>query len=209
MIIAVEGINGIGKTTLVDRLSTLDDFGPFVRLCDPGVHPSHKAYTAIRPLATREEWQHPLTRFTLFMAARCELADEARRLAAAGDVVFLDRYLLSCYVYQSADFGNDVGRLARVVDAYQFPEPDLTILLHGSADLALRRSRTDGDGPDVFESMGVRALDNLQAQYMAYADLGLPGVGRVEKVSVDPDDTAASVFLRAYAPIERLFTEKL
>lgn len=209
MIIAIEGINGIGKTTLAERISRLNDSAAFVRLCDPGVSPSHKAYDSIRPLATREDWRHPLTRFALFMAARCELVEEARNLVEKGCVALLDRYLLSCYVYQSEDFNDDMSRLARVVEAFHFPAPDLTLLLTGDPTAAFCRSQTVGVGPDVFESSGVSMLGRLQERYLAYADLGLPGVGRVEIVTVDPDDTVESMFQKSYSFVEQAFKERM
>lgn len=209
IIAAFEGINGIGKTTLVERVRrALESEYEVSALCDPGVHHEHPANRLIRPLATMHEWRHAKTRAMLFMAARCELAAEIDRLRKLRHVILLDRYLLSFYAYQSAAFDNNVTCLEKFVSLLALPAPDVTVLLTGNPEMACYRATAASVKPDAFEAGRSPMLNALQERYKRYAELDMPGVGSVVKIAVEDYDTQEAVFEKVMPTIQTVLRKE-
>lgn len=175
MIVALEGINGSGKSTQTKLLAaalrqqgrTVYDF------IDPGVHEESPAFKHIKPLATQQKWESVLTRMLLYMAARSELIQTVRKLAAnasPSDIFLIDRYTASFFAYGEGDVsrhlsGQDTedrtsGRvwlnsLLQLCGAFV---PDMTIVLLVEPDMALER--LPGKVRDVYENQErMRRLD--------------------------------------------------
>jgi len=116
MFIAIEGADGTGKTTQVERLCRwLEEKGHKVVRCrDPGGTALGEAVRDILlhrqtvPLDTRAE-------ALLYMASRAQLVAEVIRPAVeAGYIVVSDRYLLSNIAYQGYGFGLSVETLRQI-----------------------------------------------------------------------------------------------
>lgn len=148
LLIAVEGIDGAGKTTLArslaDRLRTSDV--PVVLDKEPTAGPwgmKLRASAASGRLDPDEEVR-------LLLADRRQHVDEVIGPALArGEVVILDRYYPSMAAYQGA-----VGvPVSEILAANEFaPEPDVTLVLDISPALGLARIRARGDAPNAFET---------------------------------------------------------
>lgn len=148
LLIAVEGIDGAGKTTLArslaERLRTSDV--PVVLDKEPTAGPwgmKLRASAASGRLDPDEEVR-------LLLADRRQHVDEVIGPALArGEVVILDRYYPSMAAYQGA-----VGvPVSEILAANDFaPEPDVTLVLDISPALGLARIRARGDAPNAFET---------------------------------------------------------
>ena len=145
--IALEGLDGTGKSTQCRLLAGwLRARGRSVTECaDPG---STSIGEQIRELVLyRREEMAPACEALLFMASRAQLtADIIRPALAAGRDVVADRYLLSNVVYQGhagglpADQLWAIGRLSTAG-----VEPDLTVLLDLSVEVARKRRTGSAD----------------------------------------------------------------
>lgn len=142
-LIVLEGIDGCGKTTQIERLeAALSPHRKVARLREPGgtivgekirellANPDHAAMT-------------PRAELLLFMAARAQLADEKIGPALRGGlIVLLDRYYHSTAAYQGGASGLGVSKVLDLVETLRFPKPDLVILLDlDPAEAAKRMDR--------------------------------------------------------------------
>jgi len=116
MFISLDGIDGCGKSTQVERLAGwLRQQGRGVVTCrDPGSTPLGEAVRKIlldrHDLAIRRR-----SEMLLYMAVRAQLVEEVIRPALdAGKVVVSDRYLLANVVYQGYAGGLDVATLWQI-----------------------------------------------------------------------------------------------
>jgi dTMP kinase len=164
--ISLDGIDGVGKTTQIQRLATLlvDRGHDVLTVRDPGSTPiGHR----LRDLLLDTELEiHRRTEAMLFMAARCEMIETVIRPAlAAGKTVISDRFLLANVVYQSiggqvsAETLWQLGRLAT-----GGVEPELTILL----DMPARAAMSRIDRPsDRMEKRGEEYLESVRQAFLA------------------------------------------
>jgi dTMP kinase len=165
MFIAMDGIDGAGKSTQIARLRDwLAQQGQTVEAVrDPG---STAPGEAIRGLLLDSDLtMHRRTEALLYMAARCQLVEERIRPAlAAGSTVLSDRFLLANVVYQTA--GTDVPpaslwELGRIATGGL--RPDLTLLLDLPAEVALGRLT----GPaDRMESRGLAYMEAVRKGFL-------------------------------------------
>lgn len=151
----LEGAEGVGKTTQVQRLArSLTDLGRAVTLVrEPGGTPAGNEIRRLlldAPLSIV-----PRAEALLFMASRAQLVDDVIRPALQrGDVVLTDRFFLSTYAYQVAGRGlhEDAVRLTN-----QFATggvvPDLTLLLDLPVGEGVKRAASRGE-PDRVERSG-------------------------------------------------------
>lgn len=169
MFISLDGIDGVGKSTQVKRLTEhLNALGHEVlALRDPG---STDVGQRLRELLLDSDLEmHRRTEAMLFMASRCEMIQTIILPAlSAGKVVISDRFLLSTVVYQSTSadgktivdpqFLWQLGNLSN--DGLR---PDLTILLDMPAADAVQRM----DGPaDRMESRGVEYMEVVRQAFL-------------------------------------------
>jgi len=164
ILIAVEGIDGAGKTTQVDLLTQFfESVGePLVRSKEPTDGPwgqKIRRSAANGRLTLREE-------LAAFIEDRKEhLRDKILPALRCGKTVILDRYFYSTIAYQGARSGDVEGvAAAATVDV---PEPDAVLLLDlppavGRARIAEGR----GETPNAFET-----ADNLKDVRAAFLRL--------------------------------------
>jgi dTMP kinase len=153
MFFCFDGLDGVGKTTQMDRfVAWLRDAGhDVVRCYDPGCTPLGEAIREILlghqlPIARTSE-------MLLFMAARAQLVAEVIGPALEqGKTVVSDRYLLANVVYQGHAGGLDVDMIWRIGQlATAGILPDLVFVLDmppqaaaGRIDRQLDRMETQG-----------------------------------------------------------------
>jgi dTMP kinase len=207
-LIALEGPEGVGKTTQLRRLAEhLDRAGvPVLTLREPGGTPLGDAIRELLLDPSREI--APAAEALLFMASRAELlAREVRPALARGTVVLLDRFFLSTYAYQVAGRGlpeADVRAANQL--AVGGLVPDLTLLLdspHGQERVSRRPVQ------DRMERSGGEFHERVQEAFLRFADQGWqrahPECGPV--VLVDATGSVDDVFRRLLHPLSSRWPE--
>jgi dTMP kinase len=147
ILVALEGIDGAGKTTQARELAAALSRAnvPFVTTKEPtggpwGVKIRSSAQTGRMPI--QEE-------LAAFLADRREhIADLINPALEAGKVVIIDRYYPSTVAYQGAR-GLDPDELLRA-NAFA-PKPDILLILDVAPQVGLARVRSRGDVADLFE----------------------------------------------------------
>ncbi|MDB4532973.1 dTMP kinase [bacterium] len=165
MFITLDGIDGVGKSTQIERLiNYLGKRGQETLLVrDPG---TTEIGSKLREILLESDLElHRRTEAMLFMASRCEMVETILRPAIAeGKTVVSDRFLLANVVYQSVggevlpDLLWQMGRLAN-----GGLTPDLTILLDMPAQRSMERI---GSETDRMESRGVDYMEAVRQAFL-------------------------------------------
>jgi dTMP kinase len=164
-LIAIEGIDGAGKTTLAAGLARA--WPELVVLREPGgAAVSERIRDLVKDPALEVE---PRAEALLYAAARAQLVGEVLRpLLESGRDVVLDRYVDSSLAYQGAGRGLGVAPIA-AVNAFATGGlvADLTFYLRVAPEVGARRrsgeDRLEQAG-DAFFAAVVDAYDALAAQ---------------------------------------------
>jgi dTMP kinase len=142
--ITLEGLDGSGKTTQINRLAAwLTERGQAPILTrQPGGTPTGDRIRAL-VLDSRSTGLAPLTEMALMFADRAQaIAEVIQPALDAGRVVLCDRFTDSTEAYQGG--GRQLGS-AIVLDLHRLLcanlQPDLTLLLLPSLDASLHRAR--------------------------------------------------------------------
>jgi dTMP kinase len=146
-LLAIEGIDGAGKTTQVRCLEGLLGAAqiPFVSTKEPTSGPWGRK---IRESAQKGRMA-PAEELAAFLNDRHEHVEKVVHPAlGANKVVLIDRYYLSTVAYQGAR-GMSPAHLLQL-NAFA-PRPDILIVLDVAPDVGLRRVRERGDAADLFE----------------------------------------------------------
>jgi dTMP kinase len=207
VLIAIEGVDGAGKRTLAQGLTTAwQAAGKSVAtLAFPRYGQSVPADMAAEAL----HGQHGdlassvYAMALLFALDRAGAATQIRELCGDHDVVILDRYVASNAAYSAARLHQ--GADGEVVDwvhqieyrRLQLPAPDWQLLLGVSAELAGQRAR-DRARRDASRSRDAYERDTelQQRTGAAYAELAAAGWGGrwlVVDAEVDPGQLAAKL----------------
>lgn len=150
--VAVEGLDGAGKTTLIDnlraRFSTYHTDADVYVCQDPG---TTRVGLAIRQMVKSYGGLSTKTQTLLFGAARSAMIDGAIRPALeAGKIIICDRYELSTYAYQCPKEIEDYDNFYSVCDfATQGLKPDLYLFVdidpEECANRIIKRTTDDDD----------------------------------------------------------------
>lgn len=184
--LVVEGIDGAGKSTQVERLvAALRGAGHDVLATrEPTDGPIGQR---IREKARSGEKIEPAQELAWFMEDReAHVRDELAPALAAGRTVVCDRYFLSTVAYQGAR-GLDWRAILEESES-RFPVPDLALIVEIDPAAGLERVRSRGgvSEPD-FENLAF--LERVAA---IFAELKRPWIVRVDGEG-DPDVVAARV----------------
>lgn len=200
MFITLDGIDGVGKSTQIERLiSYLEQQGHETLLVrDPG---TTEIGARLRQILLESDLElHRRTEAMLFMASRCEMVETILRPALAdGKTVVSDRFLLANVVYQSVggkvspDLLWQMGRLANGGLV-----PDLTILLDMPAQRSMERI---GNETDRMESRGV---DYMEAVRQGFLDQ-LPHSSQSTAI-IDADQSPEDVSREILASVAKVLT---
>jgi dTMP kinase len=206
----VEGIDGSGSTTIVDRLvAGLKAKQRAVhRTCEPSGGPigamirqvlSHRI---VVPGQGSPGWS---TMALLFAADRLDhLESEVLPRLRQGVTVISDRYDLSSLAYQSATAPQGGARETAEVLGWirelnrRARRPDLTLVLDVSPDVAAARRGQRGGDKELYEDLDLQA--RLAEAYARAEDL-VPG-DRI--VHLDADQSADAVLAAAMSAVDRL-----
>ncbi|HXY65214.1 MAG TPA: dTMP kinase [Mycobacterium sp.] len=205
MLIAIEGVDGAGKRTLAQGLSTA--FEAAGRSVATLAFPRYGRSVAADVAAEALHGQHGdlassvYAMAMLFALDRAGAAAQIRELCGDHDVVLLDRYVASNAAYSAARLNQDadgevVGWVHQIeYHRLQLPAPDWQVLLRVSAELAGLRAR-DRARQDATRSRDAYERDNeLQqrtgAVYAGLAAAGWGGRWMVVDADVDAGQLAA------------------
>jgi dTMP kinase len=196
--LTVEGIEGVGKSTQVARLSqALSERGiAHVVTREPGGTPLAERIRDI-VLNSRDEAVPPMAELLLMFAARAvHLSNHVEPNLRAGRWVVCDRFIDATYAYQGGGRHlslDDIRRLETMVLGAR--RPDLTVLLDAPVPQALQRARqrNAGAAADRFESERTEFFERVRAAYLARA---AAEPARIETVDAaqSVDDVAARIF---------------
>ena len=165
MFITLDGIDGVGKSTQIERLiSYLEQEGHETLLVrDPG---TTEIGARLRQILLESDLElHQRTEAMLFMTSRCEMVETMIRPAISeGKTVVSDRFLLANVVYQSV--GDKISpevlwQMGRLANGGL--TPDLTILLDMPAQRSMERI---GKETDRMESRGVDYMEAVRLGFL-------------------------------------------
>jgi dTMP kinase len=196
--LTVEGIEGVGKSTQVARLSqALSQRGiAHVVTREPGGTPLAERIRDI-VLNSRDEAVPPMAELLLMFAARAvHLSNHVEPNLRAGRWVVCDRFIDATYAYQGGGRHlslDDIRRLETMVLGVR--RPDLTVLLDAPVPQALQRARqrNAGAAADRFESERAEFFERVRAAYLARAAAEPMRIETVDAAQ-SVDDVAARIF---------------
>jgi len=196
--LTIEGIEGVGKTTQLARLSSaLRERGiAHVVTREPGGTPLAERIRDI-VLNARDETLPPKAELLLMFAARAvHLQNLVEPNLEAGRWVLCDRFTDATYAYQGGGrgmSGDDIRALETLVQGTR--RPDLTVLLDAPVEQALRRARqrNAGAAADRFESERAEFFERVRGTYRAR---GAAEPGRIASIDAgESEDLVAARIL--------------
>ncbi len=172
--VTLEGIEGVGKTTQLRRLSSaLTARGvAHVVTREPGGTPLAESIRQV-VLTAREESLPPTAELLLMFAARAvHLANHIEPNLRAGRWVICDRFTDATFAYQGGGrqlSAQPIRELERMVQGSR--RPDLTFLLDAPVEAALARAaaRNAGAAADRFERERDEFFERVRSAYLARA----------------------------------------
>lgn len=202
--ITVEGIEGTGKSTNIDFLTSLVEASGFevVRTREPGGTPMAEK---IRQLLLDHD-QEPLPEIAellLFFASRSlHLQNAIVPALKEGKWVICDRFTDASRAYQGSGRGLDLDRIERLAEWVQEGlEPDMTILLDAPAEIGMQRTAARGDA-DRMDSQELSFYRRVRSGYLTLANAH-PDRFAVVDASQPLDQVQASIAVE----VSRFFNE--
>jgi dTMP kinase len=173
-----EGIEGVGKSTQIARLSTtLADRGiAHVATREPGGTPLAEKIRDL-VLGSREALPDTAELLLMFAARAVHLHNLIEPNLVAGRWVLCDRFTDATYAYQGAGRGLGAEQIRQLEHLVQRGRrPDLTFLLDVPVAVGLQRARRrnrdtgiDHAGQDRFERQREEFFERVRAAYLARA----------------------------------------
>jgi len=188
--ITVEGQDGAGKTTSLERIEQIVTAAGFTvrRTREPGGTALGDSLRELILHGGAEEID-PRAELLLIFAARAQHVSRVIEPAlAAGTWVLCDRFTDATYAYQGGGRGLDAALIGQLASAVQGAvRPDLTLLLDVDIEVGAERRRRAGK-PDRFERQAAAFRRRVRDAYLARAR-SEPGRFRV----IDAGRSAAQV----------------
>ena len=196
--LTVEGIEGVGKSTQVARLSqNLSARGIAHGVTrEPGGTPLAERIRDLVLDNSSGESLPPTAELLLMFAARAvHLTNHVEPNLRAGRWVLCDRFIDATYAYQGGGRGLPTEHIRQLeVMVLGLRRPDLTVLLDAPVDQALQRARQRNAGAAVDRFEGERAefFERVRSAYLARA-AAEPARIAVIDASQTVDEVAAQV----------------
>lgn len=189
--IALEGIEGAGKSTQVARLAErlrAHGHDPLM-VREPGGTPLAEA---ARDLVLHGHDMAPAAELFLYLVARADLVARVIRPAlASGRVVLADRFELSTRAYQAAGRGLNEAEVTGAIDlATGGLMPDLYLVLDLPVALGRERQAAQGKSPDRIERAEIAFHARVAESFRAAAG---PNVAHVSAAGT-PDQTHEAIW---------------
>lgn len=171
-LIAIEGIDGSGKTTQAQELKKV------LKKNGNGVYFTKNPTAGeigqfIRQILAGKKHFSPVSFQYLFVADRAYQQNELSQKLEKGNMVITDRYFWSSVAYGAEDRGINFGNkqsadvllsaFGILSTYYQFMVPDITIYLKISPETALKRIANERASKDIYDQKS--KLENIAAGY--------------------------------------------
>ena len=170
MFISIEGIEGCGKSTLVNGLSEHlqnKKIGHVITK-EPGSTSIGKILRKI--LLDKKQQISPLTELLLMFSDRLDHLDKVIKPSLKeGKIVITDRYIDSTYAYQGAGRGISKDIIDNLVTQTEILLPDKTILLDLDPEIGLKRASSRNE-LDRFESENLEFHKRLRKSFLKAAE---------------------------------------
>lgn len=198
---SLEGIDGSGKTTQLEKLAVQMERQGFevVKLREPG---GAKISERIREILLDPAYKGVMgdkTELLLYNAARAQVIEEIVKPALlAGKVVLADRFAWSTLAYQGYGRGLDI-QLVQQQTELTCGEwlPDFTVVMDISVERGRMRMANRGESPDRMESEKWEFFGRVRQGYISIAK------NYPERVAViDADRSPDAVFSELWALIQ-------
>lgn len=170
--ITVEGVEGAGKSTLIDALrERLEEAGIEVLVTrEPGGTRLGEALRAVLLDNHQQEMVAEAELLMMFAARVQHVRETIGPSLEAGNWVVCDRFTDASYAYQGYGRGLELERIRYLEDWLQDGvRPDLTVLLDLPVEQGLERTGGRG-GPDRFESEGGDFFERVRGGYLKLAE---------------------------------------
>ncbi len=169
--ITVEGIEGTGKSTNIEFLTSLIAAQGYEVHCtrEPGGTPMAEKIRALL-LEHGHEPLPEIAELLLFFASRSlHLQNAIVPALEAGKWVICDRFTDASRAYQGSGRGLDLDRIERLAEWVQDGlEPDLTLLLDAPAEVGMQRAADRGEA-DRMDSEELAFYQRVRAGYLTLA----------------------------------------
>jgi dTMP kinase len=183
ILVAIEGIDGVGKTTqstrLVERLTALGFDA--IRFFEPTTETPEARH--IQRKLERDSSNTTSNLLDLFLAdRRYDVEKHIAPALAAKKIVVMDRYFLSTAAYQS-----DSKAWRDILEANRAfaPEPDISFIINWPADIALRFVKKRKTALTAFENQ--TALLKIRGRYLEIAREDSGNYVIIEKIADEED----------------------
>lgn len=168
LFISLEGLDGCGKTTQIDRVAAFcESRNPqgYILTREPG---GTEVGERIRHVLLDHASIDAKSELLLIFAARVQhLKTIIEPALALGQTVICDRYVDATYAYQGYGRGLPVSLIDEFVRLLHIPVPDLTLFFDVPVDLA--QARRKGRPPDRIEVEGTEFFERVRNGYHARA----------------------------------------
>lgn len=168
-IICIEGLDGSGKTTLINKLDTvLYDKKLNVNIMTPFMVTDYGSQLKSDILNSKNHFRELTGMSYLLYSLQSKIEEHLNNIKNKYDVIILDRYIPSFYTYQIYNNKQDVKLAKTLLDYLHENSPDIhhSYLVHANiTNTNIRLSKNIIDNGDI------RALCNyheLQAGYIDY-----------------------------------------
>ena len=166
-LITFEGIEGIGKSTQIEKLHKYfidSGFTSFV-IREPGSTPFGEDIRNLLLNTSHDISSH--AELLLMFAARSALVDTYLKQPKT-DFILCDRFYDASIAYQGYGRGLDINFINQLVKAISCPVPDLTFVLDLDPSEGFKRKSTDK--MDRIESSGIEFFKNVRRGYLEQAN---------------------------------------
>lgn len=194
MFISFEGTEGVGKTTLIQKLfEHFQQLGKQVVLTrEPGGTPLAEQIRALLLSVNHEEQMSHDTELLLMYAARAQhLSGVILPALDAGKIVLCDRFVDSSFAYQCAGRGLSREKLQLLNRNFVSRMPDISFWLDAPIELGMNRARERG-ALDRFEQEKVVFFESVRS---GFAEIHLRDAERMKRL--DATQTPEQVFAEA------------
>jgi len=170
MLIVLEGIDGCGKTTVIEKV-----LAHLVSLNIDAIATSEFGCQFPWAAELRKELMantgDPFAQYHTVLKARDAHMNDVLRPAQQWDkIVLMDRYVMSTMAYQGQSPFTPVRQIMDDhVNVYNFPVADLTIVLSCTVSTAMKRLQATGKKLDAFDSASREFFSNAHEIYISAA----------------------------------------
>lgn len=187
--ITIEGIDGTGKSTQAENLAQwLEERTgqKTMRTFEPGGWPEGKM---LREFILDSKNFCAMSELLLFLADRAEHVNKIIiPELESGHNVICERYNESTLAYQSGGHELEIQHVKRIIEACNFPEPDVKILLDIEPEIAFSRVKSRNSKSDKFEGEGLVLMRKVSEFYKT-----LPGFMIIECNNSDEQEVFRSI----------------